>query len=160
MGSLLLSPASCWTWDFECLPKSGVSVILVPWESWDQTSLAFKAGFSGYSSSCCQSPRLGSLMWGSYLSLLCNNSYGIVVFQFVDHSLSKYEIWIYCDFSLVLSYRVCLFILGHRVTFLEGLFFACFVFPDGCSAVIGDFGVFIKRGWTGVLLFCYLEVKF
>ena len=46
-----------------------------------QTPVAFKARFSGGSSSHCQTPRLGSLMWVSELSLLwlnfCDNYFPV-----------------------------------------------------------------------------------
>ena len=60
-------------------PRVEFLFLPVPWMSCDQTQLAFKARFSGDSSS----PRLGSLMWGSELSLLWDNFCGIIVFQFV-----------------------------------------------------------------------------
>ena len=64
----------------------------VLWKSCDQTQLAFKARFSGDSSSCCQTPRLGSLTWGSELSLLWDNFCGIIVFQFVGRPPGGYGI--------------------------------------------------------------------
>ena len=55
-----------------CAPsKSGVSSPHpILWNSCNQTLKTFKARFSGGSSSCCQTPRLGDLMWDSELSLL------------------------------------------------------------------------------------------
>ena len=58
-----------------CAPsKSGVSTFPSPWSSCDQAPLAFKAKCSAGSSSWCQTPRLGSLTWGSELSLLWGTS--------------------------------------------------------------------------------------
>ena len=76
-----------------CAPsKSGVSVSPVLWNSSDHTPLAFKARFSGASSSHCQIPRLGSLMWGSEFSLLWENFCGIIIFQFVYRPPGGYGI--------------------------------------------------------------------
>ena len=61
-------PGSWYTQDLVCTLQE----LLFPpvlWNSCDQTPLAFKARFSVGSSSHCQTPRLGSLMWGSELSL-------------------------------------------------------------------------------------------
>ena len=50
---------------------------LVLWKACDQTLLAFIVKFSGDSSFRCWTPgsRVGSLMWGSELSLLCLNCF-------------------------------------------------------------------------------------
>ena len=79
-----------------CAPsKSGVSVSPSPveflWSSCDQTPLAFKARFSAGSSSLCHTPRLGSLMCDSRLSLLWENFCGIII-QFVGHPPGRYGI--------------------------------------------------------------------
>ena len=63
----------------------------VLWNSCDQTPLAFKGRFSGTSSSHCQTPGLGSLIWGSELSLLWEN-FCDKSFQFVGHSLGRYGV--------------------------------------------------------------------
>ena len=66
-------------------PLQGWIFLQVLWCSRDQAPLAFKAKCSGGSSSQCQTPRQGSLMWGSELSLswgdLCNRS----ILQVVGH---------------------------------------------------------------------------
>ena len=51
--------------------------------------LAYRSSFSGDSSSCCQTPRLRSLIWSSEASLLYDNLCGIIVFQFVSCLPSK-----------------------------------------------------------------------
>ena len=51
------------------------------WNSWDHNLLIFIATFSGGSSSCYQTPRLGCLPWGSGFSLLWQNFCSIIVFQ-------------------------------------------------------------------------------
>ena len=60
----------------------------VLWNPCDQNPLAFKARFSGGSSSHCQTPRLGSLTQGSELSLLWEN----FCFQFLGHPPGMYGI--------------------------------------------------------------------
>ena len=62
-----------------------------------QIPLAFKVWFSRNSSSCCRTPRLGSLTWGSEPSLQWVDFFGIIVLQFVSHPPSNYGIWFYCD---------------------------------------------------------------
>ena len=64
-------------------------------KSCSQILLAFKVWFSGNSSSHCQTPRLGSLTWGSDPSLQCVESCGIIFLQFVRHPPSSYGIWFY-----------------------------------------------------------------
>ena len=59
--------------------------------------LAFKVWFSRNSSSCCRTPRFGSLTWGSEPSLQWVDFCGISVLQFVSHPPSSYGIWFYCD---------------------------------------------------------------
>ena len=60
---------------------------LQEWNSYSQTSLAFKAGFSGATSSCRQTSTLGSPLWGSEHSLLGENFCDIIIFQFVGPHL-------------------------------------------------------------------------
>ena len=66
-------------------------------KSCNQILLAFKVWFSGNSSSHCQTPRLGSLIWGSEPSLQWVDFCGIIVLQFVSHPPSCYGISLYCD---------------------------------------------------------------
>ena len=61
-------------------PRVGFLFPLVLWNSCDQTLMNFRTRFSGDSSSHCQTHRLGSLMWGSELSLLWENFSGIIIF--------------------------------------------------------------------------------
>ena len=53
-----------------CAHPPNVAFLFSPvlWSSCNQTPLAFKAKCSGASSSWCQTPRLGSMMWGSELT--------------------------------------------------------------------------------------------
>ena len=90
---------------------------LVLLKSCNQIPLAFKVWFSGNSSSRCQTPRLGSLMWGSEPSLQWVDFCGIIVLQFVSHPPKGYGIWFviapllpcHCGFS---------FVFGCGVSFL------------------------------------------
>ena len=66
-------------------------------KSCNQIPLAFKVWFSRNSSSRCQTPRLGSLTWGSEPSLPWVDFCGISVLQFVSHPPSSYGIWFYFD---------------------------------------------------------------
>ena len=66
-------------------------------KSCNQIPLAFKIWFSGNSSSCCWTPRLGSLTWGSEPSHQWVDFCGISVVQSVSHPPSSYGIWFYCD---------------------------------------------------------------
>ena len=77
-----------------CVHPPRVESLFSPvlWKSCNQTLLACKTRLSGDSSSCCRTPRLGSLMWGSELSLLWDNFCGIIVFQFVGCPPSRYGI--------------------------------------------------------------------
>ena len=71
----------------------------VLWSSCTQAPLAFKAKYSGGSSSWCQTRRLGSLIWGSEFSLLWENFCDIIVLQFVGHPPWWYGIWLYCEYA-------------------------------------------------------------
>ena len=62
-----------------CPPRVEFLFPPVLWNSCNQASLAFKARFSGASSSCCQTSRQGSLTWGSIFSLLWENFCGIII---------------------------------------------------------------------------------
>ena len=69
-------------------------------ESCNQFPLGFKVWFSVNSSSRCQTPRLGSLTWGSEPSLQWVDFRGISVRQPVSHPPSSYGILFYSDFAL------------------------------------------------------------
>ena len=68
-------------------------------KSCSQIPLAFKFWFSEDSFSCCQTPRLGSLTWGSEPSLQWVDFCGVTV-QFVSRPPSDYGIWFHCDWAL------------------------------------------------------------
>ena len=82
-----------------CVHPPRVESLFLPvlWSSYDQTLLAFKARCSGGSFSWCQTPKLGSLMWGSDLSLLWENLCDIIIFQFVGRPPDRYVRWFYRD---------------------------------------------------------------
>ena len=104
-------------------------------KSCSQIPLAFKVCFSRNSSSCCHTPRLGSLTWSSEPSLQWVDFCGISVLQFVSHPPSSYGIWFYCDFApptISLWLLLCLWMWG---TFFAE--FQCFPVID-CSAVSCD----------------------
>ena len=111
-------------------------------KSCNQIPLAFKVWFSMNSSSCCRTPKLGSLTWGSEPSLQWVDFSGISVLHFVSHPPSSYGIWFYCDNvpatnSLWLLLCLCMW----------GIFFGefqCLPVSD-YSAVICDSSV-LKRG--------------
>ena len=102
-------------------------------KSCNQNPLAFKVWFSRNSSSCCQTPRLGSLTWGSEPSLQWVDFCGVSVLQFESHPPSSYAIWFYCDYTpptVSLWLLLCLWMWG--IFFGE---FQCLPVID-CSAVV------------------------
>ena len=108
----------------------------------NQIPLAFKVWFSRNSSSRCQTPRLGSLTWGSEPSLQWVDFCGISVLQFVSHPPSSHGIWFYCDCApptVSLWLLLCLWMWGIR--FGE---FQCLPVDDR-SAVSCDSGA-LARG--------------
>ena len=114
-------------------------------KSYNQISVGFKVWFSGNSSSCCQTPSLGSLTWGLERSLQWVNFCGISVLQFVSHPLSSYGIWFYCDCApptVSLQPLLCLWLWG--IFFGE---FQCLPVDD-CLAVSCDSGA-LARGSEG-----------
>ena len=82
--------ALCWVPVYmkPCVRPPRVASLFPPvlWSSCIQAPVAFKAKCFWDSSSQCQTLRLGSLMWGSGLSLLWENLCDIFIFQFVGHS--------------------------------------------------------------------------
>lgn len=125
--SLIISKIGClFPWALvcsrpcKCPPSVKFLYSPVLWNSCNQTLMFFKARFSGGSSSCCQTLWLGRLRWGSELSLLWQNFYGITVFQFVGCPPRRYGILFYCDFSLLPSLCGFFFAFGCRIPFLVG----------------------------------------
>ena len=102
--------------------------------------------FLGDSSSHCQTSRLGSLIWGSELSLLWENFCGIIIFQFMNFPHSRYGIWFYCFWEpLFPSCCSLFFVFGCRVSFFFFLNrFQCFF--GWCLFISCYRGVFIRRG--------------
>ena len=111
-------------------------------KSCNQIPLAFKVWFSRNSSSCFQTPRFGSLLWGSEPSLQWVDFCGKSVLQFVGHPASSYGIWFYCDCTpptISLWLLLCLW--------MWGIFcgeFQCLPVDD-CPAASCDSGV-LARG--------------
>ena len=124
-----------------CEPlKSRISVSFSPVELLHSSLAYFKAKCSWGSSFQCQTFRLGSLTWGSELSLLWEILSNIIILQFVDHPLGKYGIWLYHKSTPVPSCVASS--LGWNVFF--GRFESFFV--SGCSAVGCDFGGIMREG--------------
>ena len=73
-----------------------------------QDPLAFTTKCSGHSSSQCQTPKVGNLMWGSELPLLWESLCDIVIFQSVGpppgRSGNAYILTTPCGLSLVVRY--------------------------------------------------------
>ena len=98
-----------------CPPIVGSLFPPVLSKSCNQFPLGFKVWFSRNSSSRCQTPRLGSLMWGSEASLQWVDFCGISVRQSVSHPPSSYGIWFYSDCApptLSLWLLLCLWTWG------------------------------------------------
>ena len=75
-----------------CVPsKSGASVTPSPVE-FQQSNPAGLQGQILWGLSYCQIPKLGSLMWDSDLSLLWENSCGLIILQFVGYPPGMYVI--------------------------------------------------------------------
>ena len=111
-------------------------------KSCNQIPLDFKVWFSRNSSSCCWTPRLGSLTWGSEPSLQRVAFCGISVLQCVSHPPTSYGIWFYCDcvpLTVSLWFLLCLWMWG--IFFGE---FQCLPVDD-CPATHCDSGV-LARG--------------
>ena len=111
-------------------------------KSCNQIPLGFKVWFSRNSSSRCQTPRLGSLTWGSEPSLQWVDFCGISFLQSVSHPPSSYGIWFYCDCApptMSLWLLLCLWMWG--IFFGE---FQCLPVND-CPAASCDSGV-LTRG--------------
>ena len=123
-------------------------------KSCNQISLAFKVWFSRNSSSHCQTPRLGSLTWGSEPSFQWVDFCGIRVLQSVSHPPSSYGIWFYCDCApptISLWLLLCLWMWG--VFFSE---FQCLPVDD-CPAASCDSGV-LTRGSESTSFFSAILV--
>ena len=88
-----------------CPPRVQFLYLPVLWNSCSQTTLAFKAIFSGGYSS-----HLGSLMWSSELLFLQENFCGIIIFQFLGSPPGVFRILFYCDCAspTILLWLLCL----------------------------------------------------
>ena len=97
----LLFPLGTGVYETSYAPSTGrVSVSPSPVNSWSQTLLAFKARCSEGSSKC-QTPGLGSLMWGSELLHLLESICDIIIFHF------EYCVWQVWDLILPHSSPSC-----------------------------------------------------
>ena len=96
-------------------PRVGSLFPPVPSESCNRFPLGFKVWFPRNSSSHCQTPRLGSLMWGSEPALQWVDFFGISVCQSVSHPPTSYGIRFYCDCApptISLWLLLCLWLWG------------------------------------------------
>ena len=101
-----------------CPPRVETLFPPVLLKSCNQIPLAFRVWFSRKSSSCCRTPRLGSLTWGSEPSLQWVDFCGISVVQFVSLPHSSYGIWFYWDCAPLSSHCGFSFVFGCGVSFL------------------------------------------
>ena len=127
-----------------CVCPSRVESLFPPvlLKSCNQFPLGFKVCFSRNSSSRCQTPRLGSLTWGSEPSLHWVDFCGLCVLQSVSHSPSSFEIWFYCDCApLTISLWLLSCLWMWSIFFGE---FQCLPVTD-CPAASRDSGV-LARG--------------
>ena len=116
----------------------------VLWSSSDQTPLAFKARFTGYSFSHCWSPRLRSLTPGSELSILWKTFCDVSSSLWATH-LADIRFDLIMITSLLLS--CCDSFLSLDTGYLFGSFHPFFVaVADGSLAVCCDFSVFLRSG--------------
>ena len=159
MGSLLLplGPSAHTTL---CVPsKSGVSVSPSPVEVLHQILIDFKVWFSRNSSSCCQTPRLGSLTWGSEPSVQWVDFYGISVLQFVSHPSAVMGFDFIVIAPLLPSHCGFSFVFGCGISFLV----SSSVFLSMTVQQLVVILVFLQEGvkacpstlpsWTDLLLF-------
>ena len=124
------------------LPRVGSLFPPVLLKFCNQFPVGFKVWISMNSSSCCQTPRLGSLTWGSENSLQWADFCGISVCQSVSHPPTSYGIWFYSDCApptISLWLLLCLSMLG---IFLGE--FQCLPVDD-CPAASCDSGI-LARG--------------
>ena len=118
MKSLLLPWVSVHT--RPCVHPPSVESLFVPvlWSFCIQALLASKANCSQGSSSWCQTPRLGSLAWGSELSVLLENFCDTIILWFVGHPPGWDGIWLYCVCAPLTVLGFLPYILGCSISFL------------------------------------------
>ena len=113
-------------------------------KSFNQIPPAFKVWFSRNSFSSCQTPRLGSLTWGSEPSLQWVVFCGISVLQFVNHL--PQQLW---DFILLWICPSLRLIVASPFSLDVGYLFGEFqCLPvDDCSAFSCDSGALTGGSW-------------
>ena len=108
---------------FVCPPRVEFLFFSILWNSFSQTPFVFNSILSGGSSSHFQAPKLGSLPWGSGLSLLWENLCVMILLQFVGHPPGGYRTWVYYCPPTVLLWLLCHWIqdniLGQSVQSLS-----------------------------------------
>ena len=110
--------------------------------SYYKALLACQVNSSGGSSFWCQTPRLGSLLWGLKFSFLFENFCDVIIFPPVCGSPTWRDVGFdYIMTSPLLPSHCGFFFMSLDVEYF-GTVFSLFI--DGCSAVSCDFGVFVR----------------
>ena len=141
MELLLCAGIPC-TWNLVYSLQEKSFCFTVLWSSCIPGPLASKAKCFGGSSSWSQTLRLGSLNWGSKLSLLLENLCDVIIFQFVGRPLGGYGSW-WWDKNVHPVILLPLLWLECRISFFGKFqsFLSMAVQQLSC-----DFGVFVRRG--------------
>lgn len=85
-------------------------------------------------------PGLGAWWWGSKLSILWENFYGIIVLQFVACVGFDFTVIV----PLLLACCGFFFVFGYRTFLVDS---SIFVVVNGCSGISCGFSVFVSGGW-------------
>ena len=123
----------------------------VLWSSCTQVPLALQSQMLSRLLLRMPDAHLGSLAWGSELSLLWENLCSIMSFQFVGGLVGMG--FGYIVTAPFLPSCCGFFVFGCRLSFWKG----SSLFVDGCSAVGCDFGVFVRGG--ELKSFCYYSLS-
>ena len=158
--------------DFMCAFKSEVSVSLSPVRSCNEAPLAFKAKCSGSSPSRCWTPGLGSLTWGSELSLLWENFCNVITLQCVcrppggqgmgfDYFASLLLLPSHCGSFFMLekvfsgrfqSFSLMVFCRCYFDVLVRGGELSVFLCHLGCSRGCGEKGTLLPCWWEHKLV--------
>ena len=101
-----------------CVHSPRVEFLFPPvlWRSCTQPLLVFKARCSRGPSPQCQTPRVGSLIWGSELSLLWENFCDTIVIQFMGCPPGELIILQVCPSFCLIGFL--LYVFGCRISIL------------------------------------------
>ena len=129
---------------------SGVSISPSPLKVLQSNPAGLQSQILWGLSSHCQAPRLESLTWGSELSLLWENFYGIIIFQWVIHPAGM-GFYFTTIASLLLS--CCdFFVFGCRISFLLGSSFFLLMVVHQLIVILVFFFPFIFISWRLITL--------